>query len=126
MAEFSTKNGGKGGAIVNLSSIAARTGGVPGLAAYAASKGAVESFTRALANEVGAEGIRVNAVSPGMIESDMSAPLLADPAVRQRIVAGTPVGRIGAPGDIAEAVAWLISPAASFATGSVMTISGGR
>ncbi len=126
VGRLSTKNGGTGGAIVNLSSIAARTGGVPGLAAYAASKGAVESFTRALANEVGAEGIRVNAVSPGMIESDMSAPLLADPAVRQRIVAGTPVGRIGAPGDIAEAVAWLISPAASFATGSVMTISGGR
>ena len=65
---LSTRHGGPGGAIVNLSSIAARLGGLPGLAAYAASKGAVESFTKGLATEVGAEGIRVNTVAPGFVE----------------------------------------------------------
>ena len=123
---LSTKHGGAGGSIVNLSSIAARTGGLPGLAPYAASKGAVESFTRGLAAEVGSEGIRVNAVAPGMVETDMSAPLLAPPGTKDRIASMTPVGRIGAPDDIAEAVAWLISPASAYVTGSVMTVSGGR
>ena len=123
---LSTKHGGAGGSIVNLSSIAARTGGLPGLAPYAASKGAVESFTRGLAAEVGSEGIRVNAVAPGMVETDMSAPLLAPPGTKDRIASMTPVGRIGVPDDIAEAVAWLISPASAYVTGSVMTVSGGR
>ena len=123
---LSTKHGGGGGSIVNLSSIAARLGGLAGLAAYAASKGAVESFTRGLANEVGREGIRANAVAPGMVATDMSAPLLAAPGAKDRIAEMTPVGRIGVPDDIAEAVAWLISPAASFVTGQVLTASGGR
>ncbi len=73
---LSTRHGGSGGAIVNISSIAARLGGLPGLAPYAASKGAVESFTKGLATEVGPDGIRVNAVAPGMVETDMSQPLL--------------------------------------------------
>ena len=94
---LSTKHGGAGGSIVNLASIAARLGGPPLLAPYAASKGAVESFTRGLANEVGAEGIRVNAVSPGMIETDMTVPLLSNPAARERVAAGTPMGRVGSP-----------------------------
>ncbi len=123
---LSTRHGGQGGAIVNLSSIAARLGGLPGLAAYAASKGAVETFTKGFAAEVGAEGVRVNAVAPGMIETDMTDDLLSQPGARDRIVAMTPLGRVGAPNDIAEAAAWLISPAAAFVTGSVLTVSGGR
>ena len=123
---LSTRHAGKGGSIVNLSSLAARTGGLPGLTPYAASKGAVESFTRGLATEVGREGVRVNAVAPGMVATDMSMPLIADPATAERIVAMTPLGRIGAPEDIAEAVAWLISPASGFVTGSVLTATGGR
>jgi len=123
---LSTRHGGKGSSIVNVSSIAARLGGLPGLAPYAASKGAVESFTRGLATEIGHEGVRVNAVAPGMVATDMSAPILADQATAERIASMTPLGRIGAPEDIAEAVAWLISPASAFVTGSVLTASGGR
>jgi NAD(P)-dependent dehydrogenase (short-subunit alcohol dehydrogenase family) len=123
---LSSKHGGSGGAIVNLSSIAARLGGLPGLGPYAATKGAVESFTKGLANEVGPEGIRVNAVAPGMIETDMIREQLAQAAFRERIEAMTPLRRVGAPEEIAEAVAWLISPAAKFVTGSLVTVSGGR
>ena len=114
---LSTRHGGSGGAIVNLSSIAARIGGLPGLASYAATKGAVESFTKGLATEVGPDGIRVNAVAPGMIETDMTRDQLGEASFRGRIEATTPLRRIGAPDDIAEAVAWLISPAARFVTG---------
>jgi NAD(P)-dependent dehydrogenase (short-subunit alcohol dehydrogenase family) len=123
---LSTRHGGSGGAIVNISSIAARLGGLPGLVAYAASKGAVESFTKGLATEVGAEGIRVNAVAPGFVQTDMSAPLLSQDGARERIEGMTPLRRVGVPEEIAEAVAWLMSPAASFVTGSVLTASGGR
>ena len=123
---LSTRHGGSGGAIVNLSSIAARLGGLPGLAPYSATKGAVESFTKGLATEVGPEGIRVNAVAPGFIETDMTRDQLAEASFRKRIEAMTPLRRIGAPEEIAEAAAWLISPAARFVTGSVLTVSGGR
>ena len=123
---LSTKHGGSGGSIVNISSIAARLGGLPGLAAYAATKGAVESFTKGLATEVGPDGIRVNAVAPGFTETDMNRDPLAQPSFRERIEGMTPLRRIGMPEEIAEAAAWLISPAASFVTGSVVTVSGGR
>jgi NAD(P)-dependent dehydrogenase (short-subunit alcohol dehydrogenase family) len=123
---LSTRHAGPGGAIVNISSIAARLGGLPGLVTYAATKGAVETFTKGLANEVGPEGIRVNAVAPGVIETDMSQPLLAHASGRERIEAMTPLRRVGVPEEVAEAAAWLISPAARFVTGSVLTVSGGR
>jgi NAD(P)-dependent dehydrogenase (short-subunit alcohol dehydrogenase family) len=123
---LSTKRGGSGGSIVNISSIAARTGGLPGLASYSATKGAVESFTKGLATEVGPEGIRVNAVAPGFTETDMNRNALAQASFRERIEAMTPLRRIGLPEEIAEAAAWLISPAARFVTGDVLTVSGGR
>jgi NAD(P)-dependent dehydrogenase (short-subunit alcohol dehydrogenase family) len=118
---LSSRHGGKGGAIVTLSSVAARTGGLPGIAPYAASKGAVEVFTKGLAGEVAREGIRVNAVAPGLIGTDM-----VTPQMRENAKGGIPIGRLGEAAEIAEAVAWLLSPAASYVTGSVMTVSGGR
>ncbi len=123
---LSTKRGGSGGSIVNISSIAARLGGLPGLAPYAATKGAVESFTKGLATEVGPEGIRVNAVAPGFTDTDMNRGQLADASFRARIEAMTPLRRVGVSEEIAEAAAWLISPAARFVTGDVLTVSGGR
>jgi len=118
---LSTRHGGPGGAIINLASVAARTGGLPGIIPYAATKGAIETFTRDVANEVALEGIRVNAVSPGLIQTDMVSPALAESAK-----GGIPIGRLGQPEDIAEAVAFLLSPAAAYMTGSVVTVSGGR
>ncbi|HEY5207212.1 MAG TPA: SDR family oxidoreductase [Roseiarcus sp.] len=123
---LSTRHGGSGGSIVNISSIAARFGGLPGLASYAATKGAVESFTKGLATEVGPEGIRANVVAPGFTATDMTREQIAQPGFRERIEGMTPLRRIGAPEEIAEAAAWLISPAAAFVTGSVLTVSGGR
>lgn len=126
VVRLSTKQGGQGGSIVNISSIAARLGGLPGLASYAASKGAIDSFTKGLATEVGPEGIRVNAVAPGFTATDMTREQIAEPGFRERIEGATPLRRVGAPEEIAEAVAWLMSPAASFVTGGVLTASGGR
>jgi NAD(P)-dependent dehydrogenase (short-subunit alcohol dehydrogenase family) len=123
---LSTNHGGSGGSIVNISSIAARLGGLPGLASYAATKGAVESFTKGLATEVGPEGIRANVVAPGFTATDMTRDQIAQPGFRERIEGMTPLRRVGAPEEIAEAAAWLISPASAFVTGSVVTVSGGR
>ena len=117
---LSTKHGGPGGAIVNISSIAAATGGIPGMVAYATSKGAVSAFTLSLAKEVAREGIRVNAVAPGMIVTDMTA------GVADEVGPTIPLGRCGEPDEIAAAVAWLMSDEASYATGTVLTVSGGR
>ncbi len=118
---MSTLHGGPGGAIVNLGSVAGRTGGMQGIAPYAATKGAIETFTKGLANEVAREGIRVNAVAPGLIATDM-----ATDTMRENAKGGIPFGRLGEPAEIAEAVAWLISGAASYVTGSILTVSGGR
>ncbi|MYZ34428.1 MULTISPECIES: glucose 1-dehydrogenase [unclassified Streptomyces] len=122
--KMATSHGGRGGSIVNIASVAARTGGLPGLVPYAATKGAMVSFSRALSNEVASEGIRVNSVSPGIIDTDMSADL--DSPETKEAVAHSPIGRLGRPEEIADTVTWLISPAASFVTGSDITVSGGR
>ena len=122
---MSTRHGGTGGAIVNISSVAADLGS-PGLFVdYAASKGAINSFTIGLAREVADEGIRVNAVSPGMIATDIHASGgLPDRVAQTR--SSIPMKREGLPEEIANAVLWLISEEASYTTGSILTVSGGR
>lgn len=119
------KHGGKGGAIVNVGSIAARYGGMPGMVAYATSKGAVDSFTIALAKEAGPEGIRVNCLRPGTTATDIIVPL-GGAELAQRVAASTPLGRLGQPEEIAEAAIWLVSDKASFTHGAVLDVSGGR
>ncbi|MGH3635290.1 MAG: SDR family NAD(P)-dependent oxidoreductase [Mycobacterium sp.] len=119
---MSTAHGGTGGSIVNIASLAARTGGLPGIVPYAATKGALVTFTRGLSNEVASEGIRVNSVSPGIIATDM---ITAVPDLQQ-LATASPLGRMGRPDEVAATVSWLISPAASFITGSDITVSGGR
>ena len=122
---MSTKRGGSGGAIVNLSSIAARTGGSGEWVHYAAAKAAIDTFTIGLAREVAAEGIRVNAVSPGLVDTDIHA-ANGEPGRLQRLTPTIPMNRAGQPREIAEAVLWLLSPAASYVTGSILEIGGGR
>jgi NAD(P)-dependent dehydrogenase (short-subunit alcohol dehydrogenase family) len=122
---MSTRRGGKGGAIVNVSSLAVRTGAAGEWVHYAASKGAIDSFTRGLAREVATEGIRVNAVSPGLAETDIHA-ANGEPGRLQRLTPTIPMKRAGQPHEIAEGVLWLLSPAASYVTGSILEIGGGR
>ncbi len=122
---MSTKHGGKGGAIVNLSSVAAILGS-PGLFVdYAASKGAIDSFTIGLAREVAAEGIRVNAVRPGIIDTDIHASggMPNRVAETRRTI---PMQREGSAEEVAKAVLWLASDEASYTTGTVLDVSGGR
>jgi NAD(P)-dependent dehydrogenase (short-subunit alcohol dehydrogenase family) len=122
---MSTKRGGSGGSIVNLSSIASRTGGAGEWVHYAAAKGAIDTFTIGLAREVAAEGIRVNAVSPGLVDTDIHA-ASGEPGRLQRLMPSIPMNRAGQPNEVAEAVIWLLSPAASYVTGSILEIGGGR
>jgi NAD(P)-dependent dehydrogenase (short-subunit alcohol dehydrogenase family) len=119
---MSTTHGGNGGSIVNIASLAAQTGGQGGTVPYAATKGALVTFTHGLSNEVAPEGIRVNSVSPGLIDTDMAA---SAPWAKE-VAAHSPIGRMGRPDEIAATVSWLVSPAASFITGSDITVSGGR
>jgi NAD(P)-dependent dehydrogenase (short-subunit alcohol dehydrogenase family) len=122
---MSTSQGGQGGAIVNVSSMAAVAGGRPGASHYAGSKGAVDSFTKGFAREVAKEGIRVNFVRPGVTLTDMVSAVRDDPAMRTGVEATIPMGRTGRPAEIAEAILWLLSPAASFVTGTGVDASGG-
>jgi NAD(P)-dependent dehydrogenase (short-subunit alcohol dehydrogenase family) len=122
---MSTRRGGTGGAIVNISSIAARTGAAGEWVHYAASKGAVDSFTIGLAREVAAEGIRVNAVAPGLVETGLHA-ANGEPGRLQRLMGTIPLGRPGTPREVAEGVLWLLSDVASFTTGAILEIGGGR
>lgn len=122
---MSTRHGGTGGAIVNISSRAARTGSAGEWVHYAASKGAIDSFTIGLAREVATEGIRVNAVAPGLIETGLHAANGA-PDRLDRLAATIPMQRPGTPLEVAEGVLWLLSPAASYTTGAILEIGGGR
>jgi NAD(P)-dependent dehydrogenase (short-subunit alcohol dehydrogenase family) len=122
---MSTRHGGTGGAIVNISSIAARFGSAGEWVHYAASKGAIDTFTIGLAREVAKEGIRVNAVAPGLIETGLHAANGA-PDRLERLAPTIPMGRPGLPGEVAEAVLWLLSSAASYTTGAILEAGGGR
>jgi len=122
---MSTRRGGTGGAIVNISSRAAHTGAAGEWVHYAASKGAIDSFTIGLAREVAMEGIRVNAVAPGLTDTDLHA-ANGEPGRLQRLMGTIPMGRAGLPQEIAEAVLWLLSPAASYTTGAILAVGGGR
>jgi NAD(P)-dependent dehydrogenase (short-subunit alcohol dehydrogenase family) len=122
---MSTRHGGRGGAIVNLSSAAARLGSPNEFVDYAASKGAIDTMTVGLAREVATEGIRVNAVRPGLILTDIHASA-GDPQRVERLAAGVPMRRGGTADEVAEAVLWLMSPQASYVTGAVIDVAGGR
>jgi len=122
---MSTRHGGTGGAIVNISSRAAHTGSAGEWVHYAASKGAIDSFTIGLAREVATEGIRVNAVAPGLIETGLHAANGA-PDRLNRLASTIPLQRPGLPLEVAEAVLWLLSPAASYTTGAILEVGGGR
>ena len=122
---MSTRNGGKGGAIVNVSSMAGTLGGRPGSSAYAASKGAVDAFTKGFAREVAAEGIRVNSLRPGMVLTEMTEGRLNDDAFRASIEASIPMGRIGQSHEMADTILWLLSEQSSFITGAMLDASGG-
>lgn len=122
---MSTNRGGKGGSIVNVSSGAARLGSPDEYIDYAASKGAVDSMTVGLSKEVAAEGIRVNAVRPGLVITDIHASG-GEPGRVERMKGSVPLGRGGMPEEVAHAILWLLSDEASFVTGAFIDVSGGR
>ncbi len=117
--------GGDGGSVVLLSSAAARLGSPFEYVDYAGSKGAVDTLTVGLAKELAAEGVRVNAIRPGLIETDIHASG-GEPGRAHRLGATTPMGRPGTAREVAEAVVWLLSDAASYTTGAILDVSGGR
>jgi NAD(P)-dependent dehydrogenase (short-subunit alcohol dehydrogenase family) len=122
---LSTLRGGPGGAIVNVSSMAATIGGRPGSSHYAASKAAVDAFTVGLAKEVAAEGIRVNAVRPGVTLTDMTDPLRHDATLRSEVAATIAMNRVATAEEIAAPILWLLSDEASFVSGCCVNASGG-
>ncbi len=122
---MATDNGGAGGGIVNISSRAAQLGGAGEWIHYAASKGALDSLTVGASKELAMRGIRVNAVSPGLIQTELHA-RAGLPDRLTKLVGGVPMGRVGGAEEVAAAVLWLLSPEASYITGSIVPISGGR
>ena len=122
---MSTRHGGSGGGIVNLSSAASKLGSPGQYVDYAACKGAIDTFTIGLAKEVAAEGIRVNAVRPGIIETDIHASG-GEPDRAQRLAPQVPMLRPGSAQEVANAIVWLLSPQASYCTGALLDVGGGR
>ncbi|WP_322763025.1 SDR family oxidoreductase [Frankia sp. Cr2] len=122
---MSTRHGRTGGVIVNVSSAAARLGSPGEYIDYAASKGAIDTMTIGLAKEVAADGIRVNAVRPGLIRTDIHASG-GQPGRIERLATGIPMGRGGEPDEVAHAITWLCSPEASYVTGAILDVTGGR
>ena len=125
VARMATDRGGAGGSIVNISSRAAELGGAGEWIHYAASKGALDSLTIGASKELATRGIRVNAVSPGLIQTDLHA-RAGLPDRLTKLVGGVPMGRVGSTEEVATAVLWLLSPEASYITGVTVPISGGR
>jgi NAD(P)-dependent dehydrogenase (short-subunit alcohol dehydrogenase family) len=125
LLRMSTRHGGQGGAIVNLSSAAARLGSPGQYVDYAAAKGAIDSFTLGLAREVAAEGVRVNAVRPGIIDTDIHASGGAPDRARQ-LAPQLPMQRAGRAEEVAAAIVWLLSDEASYTTGALLDVAGGR
>lgn len=122
---MAVRHGGNGGVIVNISSAAARLGGLAGMVAYAASKGAIDSLTVGLAKEVGGQGIRVVGIRPGVVETDILGPMGGATLIRD-VAPSIPLGRVGQPEEIANAAIWLLSPQASYVHGTTIDVSGGR
>jgi NAD(P)-dependent dehydrogenase (short-subunit alcohol dehydrogenase family) len=122
---MSTRHGGRGGAIVNVSSMASTLGSPGEYVDYAASKGAIDSLTIGLAREVAEEGIRVNAVRPGVIRTEIHASG-GEPGRVDRVKAAVPMKRGGEPEEVARAILWLLSDEASYSTGAFIDVSGGR
>ena len=122
---MSTKHGGAGGVIVNLSSAAARLGSANTYVDYAASKGAIDTFTVGLAHEVAAEGIRVVGIRPGLIDTEIHASG-GDPGRAHRLAHNVPMQRVGSADEVANAIVWLLSDEASYVTSSILDVSGGR
>jgi NAD(P)-dependent dehydrogenase (short-subunit alcohol dehydrogenase family) len=122
---MSTRHGGKGGIIVNVSSVAAKLGGANTYVDYAASKGAIDSFTIGLAQEVAGEGIRVAGIRPGLIDTEIHASG-GEPDRAHRLAHMVPMKRVGNAEEIANAIVWLISDEASYVTSAILDVSGGR
>jgi NAD(P)-dependent dehydrogenase (short-subunit alcohol dehydrogenase family) len=125
LRRMSTRHGGRGGAIVNLSSAAARLGSPGQYVDYAAAKAAIDTFTLGVAREVATEGVRVNAVRPGIIDTEIHASG-GQPDRAQRLAPQVPMQRAGTADEVAQAVVWLLSDHASYVTGSLMDVTGGR
>jgi NAD(P)-dependent dehydrogenase (short-subunit alcohol dehydrogenase family) len=125
LKRMSTRHGGKGGSIVNVSSVAARLGGPGQYVDYGASKGAIDTFTVGLAKEVATEGVRVNAVRPGIIETDIHASG-GQPDRAREMAPLVPMQRAGNAEEVAQAIVWLLSAEASYVTGAHIDVAGGR